>query len=212
MGAMASQITRLTIVYSTVYSGADQRKHQTSASLAFVRGIHRWPVKSVFDTLYNLNTQGFQTWISKTYELKLVIWYWYRFMSPANTWSIKTWRMKSYFVSTWPSDLRSGDTSIVRTYRLYKSSFGTECYLKSISNPKLRVALSKFTTSSHDLEIEHGRYVRRKLNVDERLCLSCNVVENEEYFVTACKDNEVERALFTNKLKKKIPIICQFNK
>ena len=36
MGAMASQITSLTIVYSTVYSGADQRKHQSSASLAFV--------------------------------------------------------------------------------------------------------------------------------------------------------------------------------
>ena len=45
-GAMASQITSLTIVYSTVYSGADQRKHQRSASLAFVRGIHRWPVNS----------------------------------------------------------------------------------------------------------------------------------------------------------------------
>ena len=46
MGAIASQITSLTIVYSTVYSGADQRKHQSSASLAFVRGIHRWPVNS----------------------------------------------------------------------------------------------------------------------------------------------------------------------
>ena len=46
MSAMASQITSLTIVYSTVYSGADQRKHQSSASLAFVRGIHRGPVNS----------------------------------------------------------------------------------------------------------------------------------------------------------------------
>ena len=46
MGAMASQITSITIVYSTVYSGADQRKHQSSASLAFVPGIHRWPVNS----------------------------------------------------------------------------------------------------------------------------------------------------------------------
>ena len=44
MTAMASQITSLAIVYSTVYSGADQRKHQSSVSLAFVRGIHRWPV------------------------------------------------------------------------------------------------------------------------------------------------------------------------
>ena len=46
MGAMASQITSLTIVYSTVYSGSNQRKHQSSTSLAFVRGIHRWPVNS----------------------------------------------------------------------------------------------------------------------------------------------------------------------
>ena len=44
MGAIASQITSLAIVYSTVYSGWDQRKRQSSASLAFVRGIHldRW--------------------------------------------------------------------------------------------------------------------------------------------------------------------------
>ena len=46
MVAMASQITSLTIVYSTIYSGADQRKHQSSPSLAFVWGIHRWPVNS----------------------------------------------------------------------------------------------------------------------------------------------------------------------
>ena len=40
MSAMASQITSLTIVYLTVYSGTDQRKHQSSMSLAFVWGIH----------------------------------------------------------------------------------------------------------------------------------------------------------------------------
>ena len=47
MGAMASPINSLTIVYSTIYSGADLRKHQRSASLAFVRGIHRGPVNSL---------------------------------------------------------------------------------------------------------------------------------------------------------------------
>ena len=46
MDSIPSQITSLTIVYSAVYSGADQRKHQSSASLAFVRGIHRGPVNS----------------------------------------------------------------------------------------------------------------------------------------------------------------------
>ena len=46
MGAIASQITSLTIVYAIVYSDADQRKHQSSASLAFVWGIRRGPVNS----------------------------------------------------------------------------------------------------------------------------------------------------------------------
>ena len=41
MGAIASQITSLASVYSAVYSGADQKKHQSFASLAFVREIHR---------------------------------------------------------------------------------------------------------------------------------------------------------------------------
>ena len=46
MGSIASQITGLTIVYLSVYSGADQRKHQSSVSLAFVRGIRRRLVNS----------------------------------------------------------------------------------------------------------------------------------------------------------------------
>ena len=54
MGAIASQITSLTIVYSIVYSDADQRKHQSSASLAFVRGIHRRPGAS--------NTENVSIW------------------------------------------------------------------------------------------------------------------------------------------------------
>ena len=46
MGPIASQITSVSIVYLTVSTGADQRKHQTSASLTFVRGIHRRPMIS----------------------------------------------------------------------------------------------------------------------------------------------------------------------
>ena len=46
MGMVASQITTLAIVYSTAYSGVDQRKHQSFASLAFARGIRQWPVSS----------------------------------------------------------------------------------------------------------------------------------------------------------------------
>ena len=46
MSTMGSQNTRLMIVYSGVYSGANQRKYQSSTSLAFVWGIHQQPVDS----------------------------------------------------------------------------------------------------------------------------------------------------------------------
>ena len=64
MTMLAFQITSLTVVYSIVYSGVNQRKHQSSASLAFVREIHRgpvnfphkWPVtRKMFDVIMRSN-------------------------------------------------------------------------------------------------------------------------------------------------------------
>ena len=46
MNVMASQITSVSMVCSNICSGADKKKHHSSTSLAFVRGIHRWPVNS----------------------------------------------------------------------------------------------------------------------------------------------------------------------
>ena len=85
MGTIASQLTSLTFVYSTVYSDADQRKHQNSASLAFVWGIHRRPVNSPhkwpvtrkmfpFDEVimfihYWWTIMGMATWYSKLIDI-----------------------------------------------------------------------------------------------------------------------------------------------
>ena len=72
MSAMPSQITSLTIVYLTVCSGVDQRKHQSSMSLAFVRGIHRWPVNSPH--------KGPVTWKIFTFDdVIIAIWMWWKF-------------------------------------------------------------------------------------------------------------------------------------
>ena len=60
MNAMASQITGVFIVYSTVCSGAVQRKYQSSESLTFVRGIHWWPVNSPAKRASN--TQNVSIW------------------------------------------------------------------------------------------------------------------------------------------------------
>ena len=62
MDMIASQITSLTVVYSTVYSDADQRKHQSSVSLAFVRGIHRGRMAS--------NAESISIWWRR-YEISL---------------------------------------------------------------------------------------------------------------------------------------------
>ena len=82
MSAMTSQITSLTIVYSAVYSGADQRKHQSSASLAFVREIHRWPVNSphkwpVTRIFFHLMTSSWhlQVWFIKPTKWRRLVYY-----------------------------------------------------------------------------------------------------------------------------------------
>ena len=73
MGAKASQFTSLAIVYSTVYSDADQIKHQSSASLAFVRGNHRGPVNSPHKWPVTPKRFPFDDVIME-YELIIAIW------------------------------------------------------------------------------------------------------------------------------------------
>ena len=68
MSVMAFQITDVSIVYWTVCSGSDQSKRQSSASLAFVRGIHRWPVNSphkgpVTRKCFHLMTSSWQIYL-----------------------------------------------------------------------------------------------------------------------------------------------------
>ena len=72
MSAMASQITGVSIVYSTVWSGSDQIKHQSSALLASVRGIHRWPVCPT-QRANNTETVLFDDDIKYEAEIKLKI-------------------------------------------------------------------------------------------------------------------------------------------
>ena len=74
MTTMASQITSLTIVYLTVYSDADQRKHQSSTSLVFVWGIHRdrWIPRTKGKSrgkCFHLMTSS---WL--IYSIKVILW------------------------------------------------------------------------------------------------------------------------------------------
>ena len=83
MGAIASQITSLTIVYSIVYLDADQRKHQISASLAFVRGIHRGLVNSPHKWPVTQKMFPFDDVIMKHIHLHCSSLIWCRMMEPS---------------------------------------------------------------------------------------------------------------------------------
>ena len=69
MGMIVSQITSLTIVYSTVHSGADQRKHQSSASMAFVpvpsnfRGVKIWYLSLIQIIVWGLSCWHKSAWV-----------------------------------------------------------------------------------------------------------------------------------------------------
>ena len=84
MTTMASQITSLTVVYSTVYSDADQRKHQSSASLAFVWGIHRdrWIPRTkgqLHGKCFYLMTSSYEYKISMVLLSFVLLWLYYNF-------------------------------------------------------------------------------------------------------------------------------------
>ena len=89
MGAMAFQITSLTIVYSTVYSGADQSKHQSPAALAFVWVIHRGPVNSphkwpVTRKMFPFDDVIMYDWVPIVAYTQLI---WYYLLLDAGSWA-----------------------------------------------------------------------------------------------------------------------------
>ena len=98
MSAMASQITSLTIVYSTVYPGADQSNHQSSTSLAFVWGIHRGPVNSPHKWPVTRKMFSFDDVIMTEYGMKFKS-HLFRNMSMVSHSSEWNWAIESTFCS-----------------------------------------------------------------------------------------------------------------
>ena len=88
----------------------------------------------------------------------------------------------------------------MRTYASFKKDFISERYLDLIPAVKHRIALTKLRTSSHNLEIERGRYVRPRVSPEQRLCSTCHVIDDEIHFVTKCRINACERKSFFQKM------------
>ena len=93
-------------------------------------------------------------------------------------------RIFDIYLQSWYSDINNSRR--LHYYSIYKHSFFLENYLNSIKIKKYRVALTKFRLSSHDLEIERGRYTN--ISTEERICRQCtmNVIETEYHFLLVC--------------------------
>ena len=74
----------------------------------------------------------------------------------------------------------------LRTYRKFKSSFSTEVYVSIAHQKKYRSAYAKFRCGVAPIKIETCRYGLNRLPVDQRLCESCNELEDEFHVIMNC--------------------------
>ena len=74
------------------------------------------------------------------------------------------------------------------------SSFRPEPYLYLVREAPFRNAIAQIRASSHTLAIERGRYTRPKTPIQERLCKSCGVIEDQAHFILPCHINQSLRA------------------
>ena len=115
------------------------------------------------------------------------------------TWSSRTGTMHRCIIR-WVSNINADQSTRMRTYASFKKDFISERYLDLIPAVKHRIALTKLRTSSHNLEIERGRYVRPRVSPEQRLCSTCHVIDDEIHFVTKCRINACERKSFFQKM------------
>ena len=84
----------------------------------------------------------------------------------------------------------------LRTYCTFKSEICFEPYL-SLVIPKHRMVISRFRCSAHHLAIETGRHQKPKIPIDDRICLECRTIEDEQHHLIHCtKHNGIRETLF----------------
>ena len=88
----------------------------------------------------------------------------------------------------------------LRTYKLIKKTFKFEEYLEILPDRKQRKSLAAFRISAHQLQIEHGRYSGKK--IEERLCITCNDIEDEVHVFCDCIKNQPLRTKMNQSIGK----------
>ena len=104
--------------------------------------------KSVYSESERLHHQGFETWVSKVHEMGHT----YGVRMSGNTVEFKMHcqsQVKEHFINEWHDGLSAPGRPLLRTHRLFKSSFGPESYLFNVKDQRYRTAITKLRASSH---------------------------------------------------------------
>ena len=159
----------------------------TVSTMCYMNRLHHMPdnsiVKQVYNELFKLHQMGFVIWVTRvgelveTYSINIDD-------SPAKFKSECKRSVFGEFTRKWTEDVQNIQRNpILRTYCKIEQDFGMERYLELIKNHKYRTAMTQLRTSSHTLAIEYGRYTRPKTKLENRYCLFCpHILEDDKHF------------------------------
>lgn len=169
-------------------------------------------LKSVFNEMQNLrDLSTCNNWCSNVSKLAKI----YEIDIESLEFSDKTkLQVKSIirqkFISDWLHRINdSVNNPGLRLYKMFKFDFKCEPYLENVKQFKYRKMLTKLRTSSHLLEIEHGRHIGKAES--QRLCKTCNSIESEYHFIMICPIYHELRAKFLRDVFHICPYIVDYS-
>ena len=138
--------------------------------------------------MFNVDFPGKVTWVSLLKKMLFEygfgdVWMW-QYVGNDRLF-LSQFRQRLYDVYKQEWRMQISETSQHRLYMHIKQDFCFESYL-SIVNKELRIHISKLRLSSHLFLVERGRWVNRRLNIEDRLCALCNVREDEYHCMVEC--------------------------
>ena len=159
-------------------------------------------VRQIYNELFKLHQMGFVTWLARVCELVEI----YSINIDDSPAKFKSeWKRSVFgkFTREWTEDVQNIQRNpILGTYCKIKQDFGMQTYLELIKNRKCRTAMAQLRTSSHTLAIEYGRYTRPKTKLEDRSCLFCpHVLEDEKHFLVECIVNKTGRDILFSKVE-----------
>ena len=117
-------------------------------------------------------------------------------------------RLTDNFIQNWHSRLENSSRA---TFYQNIAVFQLQPYLNNLNVFKFCQALTKLRVSSHRLQIEAGRWIKpNRTPINERVCIFCNVLEDEFHFVLECKQYIDLRTTYISKYYWDRPSMVKF--